>query len=130
MSQFFSEMGFFQYPLFITALFLALQIIRATLDLNSGERRDSPRAGMARHAILVWGLLSALLGILGTVVGIGLAARAIEVAESVSPGIVWGGLRIALTPTVFGLVLLTIAAVAWLLLQTLGSRRAMSANTP
>ncbi len=63
-------------------------------------------------------------------VGIGLAARAIEAAEAVSPGIVWGGVRIALTPTVFGLLLLTIAAVAWLLLQTLGSRRVSAVDGP
>lgn len=69
---------------------------------------------MTLHTVLVWGFLCALLGVLGTVVGLTIAADSVSRAGSASPVLIWGGVKVALSTTVFGLCLLTVAVVAWL----------------
>lgn len=110
MGTFFAEMGVMRWPLLLAMVFMFLQIARAAWQVLSGKESDA----MTLHAVLVWGALCALLGVLGTVVGMSFAAGAIEAASSASPELIWGGMRVALTTTVFGLLLLTVAVVAWL----------------
>lgn len=117
--QTFRDMGVIAWPLLASAVFLALQIARAVVEV----RREPEAAGFrSRHTVLVWGFLSALLGVLGTVVGLFVAARSVEAAGEVSVALLGGGLQVALTSTIFGLLLLTVAIVAWLLLPILGPR--------
>ena len=82
---------------------------------------------MTLHTILIWGVLNALLGVLGTALGLVLAGKSVEAAHDVSPQLIAGGIKVALSSTVFGLLLLTVAIVAWLVLQALGGRRAAQA---
>ena len=58
----------------------------------------------------------------GTAVGISLAAGVIETASSLSPGVIAGGVKVALSTTVFGLALFAVALVAWLLVRLLEGR--------
>lgn len=119
MGTFFAEMGVMRWPLLLAMVFMFFQIGRAAWQILGGKEADA----MTLHAVLVWGALCALLGVLGTVVGMSIAAGAIEVASSSSPGLIWGGMRVALSTTVFGLLLLTLAVVAWLGLYILRGRR-------
>jgi len=123
MGTFFAEMGVMRWPLLLAMVFMFLQIGRATWRILGGKGSDA----MTLHAVLVWGALCALLGVLGTVVGISFAAGAIEVASTASPGLIWGGMRVALTTTVFGLLLLTLAVLAWLGLYFVRGRQAREA---
>lgn len=112
MAAFFQEMGFMRYPLLLSAVFLLAQIGRAAWAVRA-PRRDGAGA-MTLHTVLVWGFLCALLGVLGTVVGLTIAADSISRAGTASPALIWGGVKVALSTTVLGLVLLTVAVLAWL----------------
>lgn len=119
MGTFFAEMGVMRWPLLLAMLFMFVQIGRAGWQIMGGRAGDA----MTLHAVLVWGALCALLGVLGTVVGMSIAAGAIESTSTVSPSLVWGGLRVALSTTVFGLFLLTLAVLSWLALYFVRGRQ-------
>jgi hypothetical protein len=57
-----------------------------------------------------------LLGVLGTVVGIAVAAQAVEMVGEVHATLVWGGVKVALLPTIWGALILAISAVVWYVL--------------
>jgi hypothetical protein len=89
-----------------------------------GSGKDPSRgSGPSGHAILVWGALNAVLGVLGSAVGISLAAGAIENAPSISPPLLMGGLKVALSTTVFGMLLFALALVSWLVIRFFEGRR-------
>ena len=116
---FFPDMGYIRYPMYVAALFMLLQVVRAAMQLR---KPPSARSAMTTHIILVWGFLNALLGVLGTVLGTALAGASIERAGQVEMTLVAGGMKVALFSTIFGLLLLTFAVVAWLVLQALQHR--------
>src|SRR5690606_21547170 len=58
----------------------------------------------AIDAILFWGVWAAVIGLLGTFVGIYQAAGVLEQFGGASAELIWGGIRVALTTTVFGLL--------------------------
>jgi len=116
---FFPDMGYIRYPMYVAALFMLLQVVRAAMQL---AKPPAARSSMTTHIILVWGFLNALLGVLGTVLGTALAGAYIERAAEVEPALVAGGMKVALYSTIFGLLLLTFAVVAWLVLQALQHR--------
>lgn len=68
-------------------------------------------------AILFWGGFAAITGVLGSVVGVMIAARSIEAAEAVYAPLVWGGIRVALSTTAFGVLIMALAALFWFGLQ-------------
>jgi len=96
----FEDMGVIRWPMLGAALFLGYQIVRASLQAGGSEAAGGT---MTRHAILGWGVLGALLGVLGTVVGLVVVARSVAVAGEVPPALLGGGLQVALTSTIFGL---------------------------
>jgi hypothetical protein len=118
MTQFMHDMGFIRWPLLVAALFLFVQIGRALIQVRS----QAPDSVRTRHAILVWGLLNALLGLLGTVLGVAVAAQSVARAGTADPRLIGGGLQIALAPSILGLLLLTVAVIAWLVLQAMQPR--------
>jgi len=115
MARFFHDMGVIRWPMYVGALFMLAQIGRAAF---TARRSSADRSAMTVHRILVWGVLNALLGILGTVLGLALTGRVVErMGADVSPALLAGGIRVALSTSIFGLALLTLAVVAWLILQ-------------
>ena len=112
------NMGVILWPMLVCAAFLGFQIVRAS---SRSLRTAHAHNAMTRHAILVWGSLAALLGLLGTVVGLVVAAGSVVAAGEAAPALIAGGLQVALSSTVFGLLLLAVAIVVWLLLQTVTS---------
>ncbi len=114
-----SNMGLILWPMLVAATLLLIQIVRAAAAV-----RRPTGAVRARHAVLVWGLLNALLGVLGTVLGFAVAARSVAQAGRIEPTVLGGGLQIALSPSILGLSMLTLAVVAWLVLQAIQPRGA------
>ncbi len=57
------------------------------------------------------GLLALMTGILGTVAGMFDAAESIHAAGGVSQGLLWGGIRIALITTLYGMVTYMVSLV-------------------
>ena len=117
---FFESLGFIQYPIWIVLILMLVQIVRATVDL---VRPGVPTVGLRIHSILILGALAACLGVLGSLVGVWLAAEAISRAGEVSPSLVWSGIQVALGSSIVGLLILGFASVAWLALQYASARR-------
>lgn len=117
MSGFIAQGGFFMYPLLLIALVIVGLAIWTTVRLRRGSGPD-PVLETGIDATLFWGGWALLLGLLGTFIGIYLAAGAIQAAGEVSAALVWGGVQVALITTLFGLGIFVVAALIWFGLRT------------
>jgi biopolymer transport protein ExbB/TolQ len=111
-------------------LVLGAGLVGLGLAVDAGRRvaggaasADGLRAEI--DGVLFWGGLAAVLGGIGTLGGVALMARSLEQAGGGPASVVWGGLRVALIPTAFGLGVLTVCLLAWYGLRT-ALRRARS----
>jgi biopolymer transport protein ExbB/TolQ len=120
MPSFFAQMGVWAYPMILTGILMLIQIGRVAVGSGKGRSRGTSPSG---NVILVWGALNAVLGVLGSAVGISLAAGAIENAASISPPLLMGGLKVALSTTVLGMLLFALALVSWLVIRFVEGRR-------
>ena len=120
MPSFFAQMGVWAYPMILTGILMLVQIGRVAMGSAKSHAQGKGPAGTV---ILVWGALNAVLGVLGSAVGISLAAGAIENATSISPPLLMGGLKVALSTTVFGMLLFALALVSWLVIRFVEGRR-------
>ncbi len=96
--------------------------VAAALRLRSRAGRD-PRLETGIDAVLFWGIYGLVIGVLGTVVGLFQAARAIERLGPLDPRMIWGGIRVTLTTSIFGLVLFSLALLVWFGLRSVYRRR-------
>ncbi|KPJ82969.1 MAG: hypothetical protein AMS19_06010 [Gemmatimonas sp. SG8_23] len=112
-----NSMGFMRWPLAFSLLCVVLlsaysfgRLYRpsATADLLTKTWLD---------AILFWGGFAMIAGVLGTLVGVVIAAQAIEAAGAVSPSLVWGGIKVAMLTSAFGTLILAASALLWFGLQ-------------
>ena len=118
---FYQEIGFMRYPLIIVTMFMLLQTGRGIIDVaRSGE---SDGAMLRIHSILILGVLGACLGVLGTLVGLSLAASVAERVTEVSPRLMWGGVRVTLGTSIVGFLMLGYSSIVWLALQYAKGRR-------
>ncbi|HKJ93208.1 MAG TPA: MotA/TolQ/ExbB proton channel family protein [Longimicrobiales bacterium] len=117
MWQTFQEGGVMMWPLLILAVTVVVLTVRGWVRVSHVDGPD-PVVETGVDAVVFWGAWSVVLGLLGTIVGIYIAAGFIEAAPAVSPQIIWGGIRVALTTLVFGLLIFAVSAVAWFVLRT------------
>ena len=117
---FLNSLGVIQYPIWIVLILMLVQIGRATADQF---RPGVATASLRIHSILVLGALAACLGVLGSLVGVWMAAELIARAGDVSPSLAWSGIGVALGSSIVGFLILGLASVAWLVLQYLTARR-------
>ena len=110
-------MGFIRWPLLFSflavmgfALWSAVRLFRpsATADLLSKAWLD---------AILFWGGFSAITGLLGTLVGFTIATQSIEAAGVVDVTLMWGGIKVSILGSLFGVLILAFASLLWFVLQ-------------
>lgn len=98
-------------------LVLGAGLVGLALAADAGRRlaAASPEAEVRAEidAVLFWGGFASVLGVLGTLVGVGQMARHVERAGEVSASLAWSGLRVALITTVFGLLVLAVCLLAW-----------------
>ncbi|MEX2374256.1 MAG: MotA/TolQ/ExbB proton channel family protein [Dehalococcoidia bacterium] len=125
--QHFENMGLVRWPMVAAALLLLLQIARVAAQRH---RRPARHLTMSRHAILVWGLLNALLGVLGTALGLVVTARSVERAGRVDPDLLGPGISVALSPAVVGCSLFAFAVLAWLVLTHVRSAESKDTGSP
>ena len=110
-------MGFMRYPLaFCFFAVLALALWSAS-KVFKPDASPEPATKAWIDAILFWGGFAVICGILGTLVGIIIAAQAIEAYGEVSPVLVWGGIKVAFLTSVFGVLILGFASLSWFVLQ-------------
>jgi hypothetical protein len=112
-----TEFGFIRWPLmfsFMTviglALFSTIRLFRpgATADLHTKAWLD---------AILFWGGFATISGLLGTLIGITIASQSVEAAGEVNVTLMWGGIKISLLSSLFGVLILAFASLLWFVLQ-------------
>lgn len=122
-----SSAGPWIYPLLAVLAGLLGSIVRAAVVIRSSE--PVPPAGPPHHAVVVWGVLGLVVGLIGTVVGFGrLALGARTAAGGDRPeleavlGVLFEGALVIVTPVTLGLWLLTASLVAWLVLGLLLNR--------
>lgn len=126
MMEFFVSGGFMMYPLLIS-FFLVVGFAAWSAVRMRRSRGPDPVLETRIDATLFWGGWAFVIGLLGTFVGIYVAAGAIERAGDVGAGLVWGGIKVALTTTLFGLLILTLAGLLWFGLRAWYRRERVSA---
>ncbi len=111
------QMGFIRYPIAFAALAIAI------LSLYSGARLFGWKAEPDLvtktwiDAVFFWGVFAAISGVLGTLLGIIMAAQSIEAAGQVAPTLIWGGIKVAILSSAAGMLLLAVSALSWFGLQ-------------
>lgn len=117
---FFETLGFIQYPIWIVLILMLVQIVRATVDL---VRPGASVSSLRIHSILVLGAVAACLGVLGSLIGVWIAADLISQVSEVSSSLIWSGIQVTIGSSVVGFVILGFASVAWLALQYAAAHR-------
>jgi len=110
---FIKQMGPFGFLMIIISIVIAVISIKKAIDLFGGKDRPAADLEKGLHAILFWGIISAVLGILGQISGIYNALNAISRATEINPRIVYMGFAESFTTTLYGLTTLLISAIIW-----------------
>jgi hypothetical protein len=112
-----NSMGFIRWPLALSLLAVVLLTLYSAGRLyRSGASADLLTKAWL-DAVLFWGGFAMIAGVLGTLVGIVIAAQAIEAAGAVSTSIAWGGIKVAMLTSAFGTLILAFSALLWFWLQ-------------
>lgn len=112
MLEWFLEGGFFMW--FVLGAAVAGLVL--AVDAGRKVRRGTTGTAALRaeiDGVLFWGGFASVLGLIGTLGGVAVMARALERAGGAAPSVIWGGLRVALIPTAFGLAVLAFCLLAW-----------------
>ena len=113
----FQEMGFYFWPLMLIAIAVIGLTLKSAVQLQRARPEDSAQIEHSINAVLFWGCVAAVVGVLGQFHGIYQALKAISVAKAVAPPIIWGGLAVSFSSTLVGLAILLVAALAWAALR-------------
>ena len=109
----FSDGGFMMYPISFCAIMVLILTVRTAWRMNADEPGLGALARGTIDGVLFWGGYAVVLGVLGTVVGISIAAEAVEVVGRVETTLVWGGIKVSLITTIYGLLVLLGAGLLW-----------------
>ena len=111
------QSGIFGYPLILLAIVNVALFIRAAMRLSNWRPENAPATTNGINAILFWGALSAILGLLGQSSGLYKALSVIAQAQAISPNLVAQGFSESFSTTIIGLTTLVLSAVAWFALN-------------
>ena len=125
MIQAFRDGGVMMWPMLVVALGIVWTALRTWTRMHQDAASDDVRRGTL--SVLFWGGMAALLGLLGTVVGLVVAAQAIARAPEAPASLIWSGVGVTLITLIFGLVIFLFASLAWFGLNTRAARRVRSA---
>lgn len=117
MSAIWHDVGFIRWPLLFSFLAVVLLAGWSAYKLFRPRARPELRTKAWLDSILFWGGFALISGVLGTLIGIIIAAQSIEVAGDVSTTLVWGGIKIAMLSSALGATILGFAALLWFVLQ-------------
>jgi biopolymer transport protein ExbB/TolQ len=116
MREVFLSGGVVMWPLLLIAAAVVVLAVRATLLMRSTGRPDVASGRL--RAILFWGTMSVVLGLLGTTIGIVQMTQAIAMSGGgVHPAILSGGIAVSLVTFLFGLLVFLLSAVLWFSLR-------------
>lgn len=113
----FHEMGLIRWPLLFSLLAVTGLTVWSAARLRGTEPAPDGRTKAWIDAVLFWGAFAAISGVVGTLIGVIVAAQSIQLAGEVSTALVWGGIKIALLSSAVGLLILGLSALSWFGLQ-------------
>jgi biopolymer transport protein ExbB/TolQ len=113
MFTFFIKGGEFMWLLLIIALVILVLAIKKSSRLFGRKAAAEAADEAGIHAVLFWGVLAAVMGLLGHVFGLYLAMQAVADAKDISPAIVAKGYNMSLTTLLSGLIILVVSALVW-----------------
>lgn len=116
MPYFMRAMGMWFFPLLILFVVIVILAIKKAIDLFGGRDLTEAQLEGGLHAVLFWGVISAVVGFLGQVSGIYNALQVISKATEISPKIVAMGFAESFTSAIFGLVIFLVSAILWAIL--------------
>ncbi len=105
----------------LTLIFLVMMILvvsNVIILIKNGvvdEARTNERLSLIKSV----GLFAMVVGILGQLIGLYYAFTAIKEIGDVNPGILAGGLKVSLIPTIYGIVIYLISHLLWFALVAL-----------
>jgi hypothetical protein len=111
------NVGFIRYPLLLSFLVVAALTAWSAYQLYRPGASPDLRTKAWLDGILFWGGFALITGVIGTLIGIIIAAQSIERAGAVSPTLVWGGIKVALLSSAIGALILAGAALVWFVFQ-------------
>lgn len=112
-----SDLGISALPLLVSGLAVLALSVWTGSRLFGGANATDLRTKAWVDAVLFWGGFAMVTGLLGSLVGFMQAAQMIETAGSVSPALLWGGMKVATSSAAVGLVVLVLASMCWFVLQ-------------
>ena len=110
---FIQQMGKFGYLLIILSIVVVALAVKKSIDLFMRKDLGPYQLEKGLHGILFWGVIAAVLGILGQISGIYNALHAIVRATEIDPRIIYMGFAESFTTTLYGLTTLVLSAVIW-----------------
>lgn len=116
MVYFFKSMGPYGLPMIIIAVAIAVLAVKKSVDLFVKKDLPPYKLQSGLHAILFWGAVSAVFGVLGQFTGIYRALGIIISAKEISPNVIAQGFAESFTTTIFGLEVLLVSAIIWFIL--------------
>jgi hypothetical protein len=124
MLQIIRSAGSFGTPLTILTLLLAALIPRAFWHAQRAPNHLDDAVNKGRAAILFWGFVAAILGLLGQCTALYRTLGTVVEAKALDPRVTAEGFATSFVTTLWGVGLLLIAGLAWLSLRWLARRRA------
>lgn len=118
--------GPYMHLLALLAIVVLVLSVKKAVELSGEGARDRERAVRGVDAILFWGGISAVVGLLGQFSGAYLSLMIIRSAPMVDPYLVAEGIAVSLLSTIFGMAILAVAALAWFALRSRLDRLASS----
>ncbi|MEM7415839.1 MAG: hypothetical protein AAF389_10115 [Gemmatimonadota bacterium] len=111
------SMGFIRWPLAFSWLSVLGIAGYSSIRLAGWSAKPDLVTKAWIDAVFFWGVFGMIAGVLGTLLGVILAAQSIEAAGAVSTSLVWGGVKVAMLSSATGTLLLALSALLWFALQ-------------
>ena len=128
LNQFFMWFGPYKFPMLLLALIVVVLIIVKAVDLLFMRSLSESRKKRWLNSILFWGAIGLVFGMFAQTASLWVALQEIMHAKDLSPPIIIMGFLGSFAPTLFGLLILLVAAIAWWLLR--GVYRRSLINVP
>ena len=108
--------------LFMSILTILLVIIVAVsvyfaVTIASGKANEKANFKQQLRYVKSLGLFTMITGILGQLIGLVMAFGAIERAGDISPQIMFGGLKISMYTTLYGIIIYMLSILLWFILD-------------
>ena len=126
-----AELFYMGGPLFMGILTTLLVIMLAVsvyffVLISTGKAADKANFSHKLTYVKAVGLFTMITGILGQLIGLLDAFKAIERAGDISPAMLAGGLKVSMITTLFGILIYLISILIWFLLDLMHQKKLTS----